>query len=205
MRTGDQRQFGGTRNITNQVFDFLGTRENVDFFFQGNKGTPSNPPPPPQRPRWESFYYPSRKRSGIFLTLYSWPIKRMEQMQSSRKKQLNSKSPLCTVKNKTKQEEWLFMERWRQLHQWLGWQRCDLLETVNGLCWIYLQKPPTNIALSILYSALSALTLLQTLHHPAQTNVPRQYIYHQILPKPSRVFLLPDLPWWKSVLNLQCE
>ena len=45
MRTGDQRQFGGTRNITNQDFDFLGTRENVDFFFQGNKGTPSNPPP----------------------------------------------------------------------------------------------------------------------------------------------------------------
>ena len=54
MRTGNQRQFGGTRNITNQDFDFLGTRENVDFFFRETREqvpphthTPPRPPPPP--------------------------------------------------------------------------------------------------------------------------------------------------------------
>ena len=53
MRTGDQRQFGGTRNITNQDFDFLGTRENVDFFFRETREqvpphtSPAPPPPAP--------------------------------------------------------------------------------------------------------------------------------------------------------------
>ena len=46
MRTGDQRQYGGTRNITNQDFDFLGTRENVDFL---KREQVPPPPPPPER------------------------------------------------------------------------------------------------------------------------------------------------------------
>ena len=45
MRAGDQRQFGGTRNITNQDFDFLGTRENVDFFSRETRVRHQTPPP----------------------------------------------------------------------------------------------------------------------------------------------------------------
>ena len=38
MRTGDQRQFWGIRNITNQDFDFW-EQGKMSIFFQGNKGT----------------------------------------------------------------------------------------------------------------------------------------------------------------------
>ena len=36
--TGEQRQYWGTGNIRNQIFDFWGTGEQANLF-QGNKGT----------------------------------------------------------------------------------------------------------------------------------------------------------------------
>ena len=36
--TGEQRQYCGTRNIRNQIFNFGGTGEQANLF-QGNKGT----------------------------------------------------------------------------------------------------------------------------------------------------------------------
>ena len=45
--TGEQRQYWGTENIENKIFDFWGTGEQANLF-QGNK---EQVPPPP----WEGF------------------------------------------------------------------------------------------------------------------------------------------------------